>query len=471
VKSNPFSAYGTIASDDRFVGRELACTGLTRRLYEARSSAAIVGLSRIGKSSLAQRVVELAPAGTWLTGWATVSTADSGAELLREILTIIPSPTAEISAVLSVSSSTSVHDAYRAVRAALLDLRKSNHHLMVVLDEFDAVRNFRDARAFLNILRELVYDPSRLPMAVLAVARRPIDHIEVEAADISTFAGVCDSIYIGPMEFDEVVLMSARAPDLPNDSIDFVWRHAGGQPFLSELIFSRIFEEGNADVEYLVQPDLTTYYSKLRSFLEKEQLWYPLLQLALGPVLDVSVEQNMLIKQYGLVNQQGDVWSKDFAVYLRFSAIELDAWGIFGSAEVAVREFVASVLHTGLGPNWLEQLEKKHSQVAAIVNESSKRRAQDARKFPAAAQRPLLDYSYPIDLWTLMSAEWQRFSLLEPRKGKDFWRSRLVSLSEIRAPLAHHRDDVIPDEKKVLIRIYCRELEEATREYMALGYQ
>jgi len=461
MQNNPFSAYGTVAAGTRFVGREVACNSLMRRLYEARSSAALVGIARIGKSSLAQRVVELAPDDVWLTGSVNVAVADSGAGVLREMLSLLPPSSPQ------VSTASSVHDAYRAMREALLRLRKSKRHLMVVLDEFDAVRNFRDARPFLNILRELVHDPSRLPMAVLAVARRPIDHIEVEAADISTFAGVCDVLYLGPMNCDEIALMSARCPTLPNDSTDFVWRYTGGHPFLSELIFSRIFGQGHSDVEYQVQSDLTSYYSKLRRFLEREQLWHSLLQLALGPVLDVTVDKSMLIKGYGLVNQEGDAWSGDFAAYLRFSAIELDAWGIMGEAERAVREFVTSVLKADLGLNWLEQLTEKHRQVAKIASESAKRREQDARKFPAAAQRSLLDYSYPIDLWTLMSTEWQRFSLLEPRKGKEFWRSRLVSLSQIRAPLAHHRDDVIPNEKKVLITIYCRELEESVRECLS----
>jgi len=45
----------------------------------------------------------------------------------------------------------------------------------------DVIRHFPDAREFLNLLRELVYFPDRIPMAALAVARRPIDRIEVEA--------------------------------------------------------------------------------------------------------------------------------------------------------------------------------------------------------------------------------------------------------------------------------------------------
>ena len=84
------------------------------------------------------------------------------------------------------------------IREALLRLGRSGGHLVVVLDEFDSIKLFPDARDFLNLLRELVDYPDRIPMAALAVARRPIDRIEVDAADVSSFAGVCDSIYCAP---------------------------------------------------------------------------------------------------------------------------------------------------------------------------------------------------------------------------------------------------------------------------------
>ena len=45
---------------------------------------------------------------------------------------------------------------------------------MVVLDEFDKIKHFPDAREFLSLLRELVYYPDRIPMAALAVARTTI---------------------------------------------------------------------------------------------------------------------------------------------------------------------------------------------------------------------------------------------------------------------------------------------------------
>ena len=174
--ANPFVRYGTIASGERFVGREPERASLRRRLYEARSSAALIGLTRMGKSSLANEILKEAPEGT-LTGWVSLAGVRSGAEALQDILAICPPET-----VLSTTFTTgadngaqevAIHDLYRRIRDALLRLGRSGGQLVVVLDEFDKIKYFPDARQFLNLLRELVYYPDRVPMAALAVARFP----------------------------------------------------------------------------------------------------------------------------------------------------------------------------------------------------------------------------------------------------------------------------------------------------------
>jgi hypothetical protein len=229
--ANPFVGYGTIASDERFVGRDLERAALRRRLYEARSSAALISVTRMGKSSLANQILNEVPDEKTLTGWVNIATVRSGAEVLRDILAMCP-PEAALHTTFTTAGSASpagdprdtrdvpIHDLYRMIREALLRLGRSGGHLVVVLDEFDSIKLFRDARDFLNLLRELVYYPDRIPMAALAVARRPIDRIEVDAADISSFAGVCDSIYLRPMDYDQVKAMAARSGDLASDAPD-----------------------------------------------------------------------------------------------------------------------------------------------------------------------------------------------------------------------------------------------------------
>jgi hypothetical protein len=326
--ANPFVGYGTIASDDRFVGRDLERGALRRRLYEARSSAALIGLTRMGKSSLANQILRETPDEKTLTGWINIATVRSGAEVLQDILALCPSEIA-IHATFTTTAGASagdgthdareirIHDLYRMIREALLRLGRSGGHLVVVLDEFDSIKLFPDARDFLNLLRELVYYPDRIPMAALAVARRPIDRIEVDAADVSSFAGVCDSIYLRPMDYEQVRVMAGRSGDLSDDALDVAWKYAAGHPFLSEVAFCRMMEHGMTDIGRIIQSDLSSYYKKLEDFMRKEELWEPLLKLASGRGIEVEVEQGALVRRYGLIDENGEVWSSEFSAYLR----------------------------------------------------------------------------------------------------------------------------------------------------------
>jgi AAA ATPase domain len=326
--ANPFIGYGTLVSGERLIGRDQEEETLRRRLFEARSSAALIGVTRMGKSSLANQIRKEAPDERTSTGWINIATARSGAEVLGDILAMCPSEaplhatfttagTAPATGDTHDTREVAIHDLYRMIRTALMRLGRSGGHLVVILDEFDSVKNFPDARDFLNLLRELVYYPDQIPMAVLAVARRPIDRIEVEAADISTFAGVCDSIYLRPMDYEQVKAMAARSADLAGDAPDVAWKYAAGHPFLSEVAFCRMLEHGVTDIGRIIQSDLSSYYKKLEDFLRKEELWEPLLKLASGRGVEVDVEQGALVRRYGLIDDNGEVWSPDFADYLR----------------------------------------------------------------------------------------------------------------------------------------------------------
>jgi hypothetical protein len=153
-------------------------------------------------------------------------------------------------------------------------------------------------------------------MAALAVARRPIDRIEVEAADVSSFAGVCDSVYLGPMDYGQIMAMAARSGRLASDAPDVAWKYAAGHPFLTEVAFCRMLEHEMTDIGRVIQPDLSSYYKKLENFMRKEELWESLLKLVSGRAIEVDVEQGALVRRYGLIDENGEVWSSEFSAYL-----------------------------------------------------------------------------------------------------------------------------------------------------------
>ena len=69
-------------------------------------------------------------------------------------------------------------------------------------------------------------------------------------------------------------------------------------------------------IERVIQPELTSYYKKLEDFMRREGLWEPLIKLASGQGIDVDVEQGALVRRYGLIDENGEVWSSEFSAYL-----------------------------------------------------------------------------------------------------------------------------------------------------------
>src|SRR5436190_23099114 len=115
TSANPFVGYGTIASNERFVGRDQERGALRRRLYQARSSAALIGLTRMGKSSLANQILRETPDERTLTGWINIATVRSGAEVLKDILALCPAETvlhATFTTVGGAPTTDNGHDAH-----------------------------------------------------------------------------------------------------------------------------------------------------------------------------------------------------------------------------------------------------------------------------------------------------------------------------------------------------------------------
>ena len=121
-----------------------------------------------------------------------------------------------------------------------------------------------------------------------------------------------DSIYLRPMDYEQVRVMAARSGDLADGAADVAWKYAAGNPFPSEVAFSPMLEHGTTDIGRIIQSDLSSYYKNLEDFLRKGELWEPLLKLASGRGIEVDVEQGAHVRRYGLIDENGEVWSPDF---------------------------------------------------------------------------------------------------------------------------------------------------------------
>src|SRR5580658_2008824 len=95
VGVNPYANYGLTVTGAEFVGRQDHLRSIRSRTFKTLAPVSIVGPPRVGKSSLAQHVLDSfavgkSPAGlTFVPVWITVSGADSEQSMFRDLADLI----------------------------------------------------------------------------------------------------------------------------------------------------------------------------------------------------------------------------------------------------------------------------------------------------------------------------------------------------------------------------------------------
>lgn len=480
---NPFAGYGAIVTGSRFVGRTSELGLLTERLSAYSGSISIIGEPRVGKSSLANAAVQSVRASNVKLpiAWLDVSTLPGSRELFEAILSEIvsecqncgvevPSGIAES----SIGSVTSGYEAYRRCRLGLLALKRAGVHQILVLDEFDSVRRFDDAATTIQRIRDLIYRRFETGLVAVFISRRSLHHIEQQVADVSTLDNVCEQFCVRPFErvgLEEMLGRCKEEWDPSSEDRALLWWYSGGHPYLAEMILCCSYASRSiADGAKGVGASIYEFYEHLRRLLQEDDLFEQLLQVVVGPRWSVRTGSLEILQRYGLVRsaqveagQQYSGWSEHFQLFLERSAREASIWALWRETECAIRDLIREKISRAYGDEWISALKVRHPNVAEAVSSCERRLAQERKVFGVAAVGGVLDYSYPMDLWSIIACEWDLFRGLLLH-DKRYWADRFTHLAKVRTPTAHNREVVVPDHEIDLAQAHCKEILAVIRE-------
>ena len=173
MTTNVFADYGSVVSGARFLGRSEELRRLRTRLLAegAYASIALVGMPRVGKTSLVEEFVRTSPAcvGTspLVVVRVEVGTVSSVSELFAEIGTDLKEQLERLrlwdeslqEGWRQVKDAAD-DDAFRRLRRLLKLVKKTNARVICVMDEFDSVRRlFSSAPQRFHWIRELAATP------------------------------------------------------------------------------------------------------------------------------------------------------------------------------------------------------------------------------------------------------------------------------------------------------------------------
>ncbi len=484
---NPFVDYGTIVSGNRFIGRKDDLKVVENRIIRQKESGnlAIIGEPRIGKSSLINKAIierkdelnaqNIIPIRINLGIYEQVPTffcslVTNCIDELKKINRIT-----DIIQTLGdrvLTGQQSWNEKYNDIQRFFEKIRQDGYRVVIILDEFDHARRiFRGDISSFQKLRELSYQPD-WRVTFITISRRSIREIELQTQAISTFDGIFHKHYLGMFTDKDVQeyfkKFSALNLTLTRENEKKISFYCGGHPYLLEMLGYEIVENFKEDkqveidkVAHLIERSLIDYYDHIIELLQEDKSFNKLLQILFGPIVDARQSDIDKFLKYGIIKPtpQGIYigFSEHFHIFLNLMQREVDLWPIWSQTEKTLRTLITTKMTEQYGAYWSKQLEKKRPNLKSMFEACRIRQKNEEQSFGPRASPNLIDFTYPNDLFAIISTEWNIF---EPIfcKDKAYWNQRAQFLAKIRTPVAHNRIDILEDHEQQIAEGYCKEI-------------
>lgn len=495
---NPFSDYGKIVQDERFVGRQKEITAIQNRLLGSNyGNLAIMGLPRIGKSSLAHNAIyklkdDLKKKGT-LVFWINTGSITSAKYFF---LKLAFDTYAAIQDIIGESDMISLEKSYDKLSIPDLNeieftsylqnffrtVKVKNLKLIFVLDEFDNTERIFRVEDF-QLLRELSNDPST-QLALLTISRRTLQELEPENGALSNFYQIFSDLHLGFYSESDLLLywdfVKKHNVVVSNETISKIEHYASAHPFMLDLINNDIFnsiqghsinfeEIFNSIIDNL-RLKIFYEYGTILKLMKEESIASKAIQIIVGPVYDVKQIDVEKLQKYQLIKVSEDKYvgfCPYFSDYLKISQNEIDVWPLWSETELELRSLIKVFLETKYGDNWEEKFLKDGSNTKKghYIESFKNMRDRNRKSFREKASEHLVDYTYPNDMIDcFISSDWKWFSAIFKRNASD-WVPIFNHLSKIRNPLAHNNSNFLRESDKNLALGYCQDILELIKKW------
>ena len=340
---NIFAGYGKIVTGDLYIHRNTLEAELCNRTinYDTYGSVSVVGMQRMGKSSLVYNTIVKKAEEYY----------EKGIVIINCCMNDFSNPESFLKGIVdTVYEALEDHDdidvrierRYNKVAESVLEegcikniqsffklLLKSGKRVICVIDEFDYSRKlFADFREGFNILRELAYQPET-NVTFIFISRRMITELE-SSADISTLANILGKpIYVKGYNDEELKQYYLRNENhgifLSDMEKEQVLNFTGAQPYWLDILMYHYVEsaEEKRDFDIIFSKNsgvLYNEYERLISLLDEQHLLNKLYQIVIGPAYDYTKADVQKLYDYGLIgieNKQATLQSKKLLEYMR----------------------------------------------------------------------------------------------------------------------------------------------------------
>ena len=488
---NPYSDYGQMVHGERFIGRKEIISVIESRIIQPKNpgNLAIIGVHRIGKSSLAYKTIieqkdQLFAKGV-LPIWMGLSSYDQSSEFFHSLVGECVNEmedlnwlTAEIQRL--ADRALEANAAWDRIKRFFKKVHSAGYGTLFIFDEFDQARHLFKGDTAFQRLRELADHPD-YRLSLVLTARRSIRDIERLAGSTSPFHNIFQVQRLAMFSDKDVETyfsqFSSVGIPISEANRERILYYCGAHPYLLEMLGCEIVEifrqnqDQKNDVDKAADAILGSFfehYDDMIRLLREEGTLNKLLQILFGPVIDVKPTDVTELQNYGLVkpSEKGTyvAYSEHFHAYLamqeREPELAADLWPIWRDTEKALREVITTTMFNAYGANWINELGKTRPNLKRIFDDCREAQQKEEKSFGDRASQNLIDFTYPTHLFEIIRAKGLWENHFRPIFGKDknYWEERQKLLAKCRNPLAHNRAEVLQPHERRIIEGYCDEI-------------
>ena len=483
---NPHADFGGTVTGTRFIGREPELRTIGGRVFGAQAfgSIALIGLPRIGKTSLISEAIRRE--GLKVDGQrpvvvrADVGAFDSADGLFRYVLESLLEGIRSrqlgnelLERRVNETFAKSAID-FTSIRTIFKSVRQLGARVVCVLDEFDAGRRvFKDTPELFHWLRELCSNPE-FKAAVVLVAKRPLQEVARLAGYKSNYwANVLMTLPVRPFSDGEVATFFSNLDRecifLDEGERGEMLNLTGGHPYLLDAFAYHAWEHvkqgGDISVGWIRSAfgkKIRDYLQQVSTILEDGPMLSKVIQVLLGPQWDITEEDVDTLRDLGVLHDDNGTlrgFTASFEAHVRLLERNIDLWPLWRDTERVLRDVLERRLERTYGPAWPNEVGKLQPKLKPMIEACQERRSREQKTVGSRnAESSLLAFGYPMDLYTLMGVNWA--SLGEPLLGNDrqSWATKFSVLSKVRTPLAHNRAESVGDGERKQAEGICREI-------------
>ncbi len=518
---NIYADYGSIINNDRYINRVSAEEQVRSRLLSNQSygSLGLVGLQRMGKSSLAYNLIESKRAELLkqkvmviklvMYNYKTVSSffyalADAAMEILEDCDEVSAKLERRYNRTLDTPIEENGGERLRSFFKTIVS--EMGYRVICIIDEFAYSRKlFQDYPEGFFVLRELAYQPEN-KIGFLFLSRHLMAELESGVGyDVSNFSNILVNSYItlySEAEFNRYFeIMAESGVDIDEDIKNHYLDITGRVPYWMDILsfhYVNEIQSGNQKNLYDIFDDnYEIFYGEFQRYLDllKDQdLLNCLYQVVLGPLGDdATPKQISRLKNYGIIEGTEEsgytTVSKYFRQYMIMKEQTIEFYPLWNRTEKLLRKVAETGLTAKYGIDWENAIHeayvtdintprghKKNDRVIMDIGDyilSAESTIEQMRKKEAvyeiaSADINMLNGTTTGGLGEILCREYEDcFEKVFKMPLKEF-RPLIQNITAARNPYDHNNDHLIREDVKVNTTENCTKLIKLMEAYLGL---